>query len=333
MVQSRPAPTSDQPPAYVRFIPRRVTASNSLRPAVLLIAFFSAVYALFAAAAVIRRRNETDTSSKMDTVYLVMAILYFAVAASEVFGIGAAYKQSIRLVRYYFYAQCVSAVVVTAAEILRVVVHFTDKSAIQAACAAGEKQDQAGSTNPSSDADIADYCSWVWRRASYWDIGLLLLSMLFAFLFASLAASYLHQLMNPHLLRTQQPFFGQPTQAPSGQYQYPLNDVAVYPPNPYRQDPPVGGWGYAAPPYARDNLPEYSNDHDYSVAPEKVNSNSNAVPQARDPFSDQGGMTSQEYEQTQHDEEMRRQRMALNNESTDTVTLEPRNDRERQGRV
>ncbi|KAK4051931.1 hypothetical protein OIV83_002636 [Microbotryomycetes sp. JL201] len=255
----------------------------------------------------------------MDTIYLVMAILYFCVAASEVFGIGAAYKQSIRLVRYYFYAQCVAAVVVTGAEILRVVVHFTDK--------ASEKQDQAGSTNPSSDADIADYCSWIWRRASYWDIGLLLLSMLFAFLFASLAASYLHQLMNPHLLRTQQPFFGQPTQAPSGQYQYPLNDVAVYPPNPYRLDPPVGGFGYAAPPYARDNLPEYSNEHDYSVEPEKPNSNT--LTRARDPFSDQGGMTSQEYEQMQHDEELRRRA----NESTDTVTLEPRSDRDRQGRI
>lgn len=50
------------------------------------------------------------------------------------------------------------------------------------------------------------------------------------------------------------------------------------------------------------------------------------------PFSDshsQGGMTSEEREQAQHDEEMRR-RAALN-ESTDTVTLEPR--RENEGRV
>ncbi|KAK4058283.1 hypothetical protein OIO90_000440 [Microbotryomycetes sp. JL221] len=291
------------------------------------------LYALFAAAAVIRRRNETDTSTKLETVYLVMAILYFCVAASEVFGIGAAYKQSIRLVRYYFYAQCTSAVVVTAAEVLRIVVHFTDKSAILDACQAGEKQDQQGSNDPLSDNDIADYCNWVWRRSTYWDFGLLILSLLFAFLFASLAGAYLHQLMNPSLLRTRVPFVGQATGAPSSQYNstYPLDNVAVYPPNPYSLDPPVGGFGYAAPPYAQGGLPEYSNNDDYRLPPEKNNNNASSsvvgFDQARDPFSDQGGLTSQEYEQRQHDEEMRRRAQ----ESTETVTLEPRHERE--GRI
>lgn len=85
------------------------------------------VYAIFAAAAVIRRRNETDTSAKLDTVYLVMAIMYFVVSAIEWFGFAAAYKQSIRLVRYYFWSTATAALIVTAAEILRIVVHFTDK--------------------------------------------------------------------------------------------------------------------------------------------------------------------------------------------------------------
>jgi hypothetical protein len=117
------------------------------------------VYGLCAGAAVIRRRNETDTSSKVDTVYLALAVLYFTAAAIEIFvssdaalrrslrpwanpsllcrtlqGIGAAYKQSIKLVKYYFVGSASVAVIVTAAELMRVIVHFTDKVSSLALC-------------------------------------------------------------------------------------------------------------------------------------------------------------------------------------------------------
>lgn len=201
-------------------------------------------------------------------------------------------------------------------------------------------------------SDVNDYCSWTWRRSTYWDVGLLIFrsaftptaassvpgahtsplststnSILLSVLFASLAGAYLHQLLNPQLLRTHRPQFGSATGAPSSQYAYPLQ---AYPPNPYSLDPPVGGFGYAAPPYAAGGLPEYSNDSGFVATDDKERGHlqsPSAV--ARDPFSDDGGMTSQEYEQRQHDEEMRRRAQ----ESTETVTLEPRSDREREGRV
>lgn len=40
---------------------------------------------MFAGAAVIRRRNESDSSATVDTVYLALAVLYFTAAAIEVF--------------------------------------------------------------------------------------------------------------------------------------------------------------------------------------------------------------------------------------------------------
>ncbi|ORY88838.1 hypothetical protein BCR35DRAFT_320752 [Leucosporidium creatinivorum] len=303
----------DAPPMYSRVPTLR--SSNSLRPAVLMVAFFSAIYGLCAGAAVIRRRNETDTSSKVDTVYLALAVLYFTAAAIEIFGIGAAYKQSIRLVKYYFFGSASVAVIVTAAELTRVIVHFTDKSAIQAACIAGEKADQTGSSATSTDAEITSYCASVWRNASYWDIGLLLFSIFLSFFFASLVASYLHQLLNPQLLRTHTAHV-----APSSQYNYPLQP---YPPNPYGQ-PYGAGQGFVPPPYnPAGGPPTYSNESGYDMPKDEK--------EGANPFADsQGqGMSSEEREQLQHDEEMRRR--ALNSESTDTVTLEPR--RENEGRV
>lgn len=165
-------------------------------------------------------------------------------------------------------------------------------------------------------SELASYCSSVWRNASYWDVGLLLFSIFLSFFFASLVASYLHQLLNPQLLRTHTAHV-----APSSQYNYPLQP---YPPNPYgqpgAQQPYGGAQQFVPPPYnPAGGPPTYNNDSGYDMPKDEK--------EGADPFADsQGGMTSEEREQAQHDEEMRRA-----GESTDTVTLEPR--RENEGRV
>lgn len=156
---------------------------------------------------------------------------------------------------------------------------------------------------------------------------MLLFSLFLSLFFASLVASYLHQLLNPQLLRTHTAQVGAGGAA-SSQYAYPLQQ---YPPNPYGQGSATAAPGYQAgfvpPPYnPAGGPPGYANDSGYEVSKEKEGGEQHGV----DPSSDhqgQGGMTSQDYEQRQHDEEMRRRA----NESTDTVTLEPR--RENEGRV
>jgi len=169
-------------------------------------------------------------------------------------------------------------------------------------------------------SELTSYCSTVWRNASYWDVGLLLFSFFLSFFFASLVASYLHQLLNPQLLRTHTAQV-----APSSQYNYPLQP---YPPAPYGQSgqPYGGGAGahqFVPPPYnPAGGPPTYNNESGYDMPKDEK--------EGANPFADsqgQGGMTSEEREQMQHDEEMRRRA----GESTDTVTLEPR--RENEGRV
>lgn len=81
-----------------------------------------------------------------------MAILYFVCAAIEIFGCFAAYRQSIAHVKLYFYGSASVAVIATAAELSRLVLHFTDKAAIQAACRTGEVADEAKDVLKSTDA-------------------------------------------------------------------------------------------------------------------------------------------------------------------------------------
>lgn len=145
---------------------------------------------------------------------------------------------------------------------------------------------------------------------------LLIFSFFLSLFFASLVASYLHQLLNPQLLRTHVAVAG------SSQYAYPLQpypNVAPY--------PPAGGqqyYGGPAPPpgYAPGGLPVYSNEGGYEMPRD------DKTP-GPDPFADRNApqLSAEEREQMQHDEEMRRRAM----ESTETVTLEPR--RENEGRV
>lgn len=246
--------------------------------------------------------------------------MYAVCVFIECYGIFAAFSQKIKLVTWYFIGTASTAIIVTAAELLRLIVHFTDKTAILAACLASEQADQRGSTRPLSDDDLRDYCESVWRGRSYWDIGLLVFSILLSWLFASLAGSYLYQLKNPQSMRTHTA-----TLAPSSAYNYPLQQ---YPPNPYGQPPQQQP--FSAPPYApygaQGPLPAYDNDGGFADTKEKREGDVSA----HDPFSDRGGMSSQEYEQRQHDEEEARRRAT---ESTDTVTLEPRDRREVEGRV
>lgn len=149
----------------------------------------------------------------------------------------------------------------------------------------------------------------MWRSRSYWDVGLLIFSLVLSLFFASLVASYLQQLLNPALLRQRTAQV-----APSSQYNYPLQ---VYPPNPYGQPQQQPyDQGFVPPPYNPAGGPPGYGGNEAPFDP----------PKEKDPFADGGQMTSEQREQQQH-EEMRRRAA----ESTDSVDLTPR--RENEGRV
>ena len=141
---------------------------------------------------------------------------------------------------------------------------------------------------------------------------MLLVSTAISFFFASLAASYLHQLLNPQSMRTHQANL-----APSNQYAYPL---PAYPPPP---GPPGGDYpagptpGFqAAPPYVGDGR---------DVAKEKAEYERYGEAGAPETPYGEGGELSPFGDRHQ----VGQQERGYDVGSTDTVALEPRRDVER----
>ncbi|GAA6027886.1 hypothetical protein JCM8097_001765 [Rhodosporidiobolus ruineniae] len=322
----------------------RLVRRANLRPAVLIVAFFSCIWGIIAGAASLRRRDD-DLPSKVNLVYLVLGILYFICSALEAFGFFAAWKSSIGLVRSYFWASASIALIVTASELLRTIIHFTEKSGIQSGCIKSYATDVAAGTYTSSAVET--FCKEQWRNATYVDIALLIFSFLVAGFFASLAASYLHQLQNPQLLRTHEAAVGG---AASSQYAYPLQPYQGGAAPPY---PNVNPYGTAPPHYgpsggAGSNLPGYDNPFGVEADDDKTPVGGGyggsgpyapppgPPPAAQNPFADsvehnqpaelvrREGETAEEFEQRQHDHdvEMERTRQRfVGSESTETVTL------------
>ncbi|BGP46896.1 hypothetical protein JCM10450v2_002747 [Rhodotorula kratochvilovae] len=294
-----------------------------------------AVWGLIVASVYLRNRGDAETPASLDTVYLALGIVYFICVAIEVFGFFAAYRASLPLVRSYFYGSLAVAFLITAAELVRTIFHFTQKSSIIKACEDSYTGDISGGRL--SSETVASYCRDSWRNASYVDIALLIFSFFISFIFASLAASFLHQLKNPQSLRTHTA-----TLAPSSQYAYPL---APYPGGP--GGPGVAGSAYpaSASPYAMPPphyahpadggaaLPAYDNPYGVAPSEEKLPSHEGAAPPpaAENPFADavqhargadpepvrREGESGEEFERRQHEWNVRRY-----GESTETVTLE-----------
>ncbi|GAA5975708.1 hypothetical protein JCM10908_005253 [Rhodotorula pacifica] len=345
MQPQRQAPDAPPPPyALQRFMPRRAGRTN-LRPVVLVIAFFSAIWALVVGASYLRSRSRDDSlPSSLRLPYLILAILYFLCTAVEIFGVAAAYRASIPLVRAYFWASAASAIVVTACEILRTIFHFTKKGEIISSCVNSYSQDIASGIY--SNADVSSFCNDDWRNRSYVDIAILIFTFFVSFAFASLNASFLHQLQHPENLRTQV------AQAASSQYAYPLR--------PFDAPPPMYPDGTQHP------LPSYDNPYGVSASEEKF-SNPGAgggvtgqyapppgpppAATASNPFADQvehpnagaqlvrrPGESADDFEQRQHEHDLAHssgggQFYSAHDEdgadrdafaSTETVTLEPR---------
>ncbi|SGY48939.1 BQ5605_C001g00717 [Microbotryum silenes-dioicae] len=350
-MSTRAAPSQQAVPMLARFIPARFAQRSSLRPAVMLIAFFGAAYSLFATASLVRRRNDQDTSSKLHTMYLVLIILYALTAAVEAFGVVAVYRSSIGLVKAYFLASVAVALVVTGAECTRLALHFTDKvrstsvhppctststssnsslsllfsqSAIISACVSTETliDSIAGTPSTSDIDDIDNYCRALWQRNVYWDFGLLVFSLLLSVLFASTVATYLQQLLNPALTRQHHVQVQNFNTAGSSQYNYPggiypggIYPGGIYPAGAYPPNP--YGQPSAPPLYQPGFVPAY--EPNAFVA----NNPNGEKGEAANPFGDRQRLTTEQREQMEHDREVEAERRRTN-ASTETVTLEPR---------
>ncbi|GJN87571.1 hypothetical protein Rhopal_000525-T1 [Rhodotorula paludigena] len=330
---TREAPNAarEAPPPYTlqRFSRNGQTRSN-LRPVILIVAFFATIYGIILGAASLRRRGD-DEPAKINSMNLIVAILYFVCVAAEVFGFFAAYRQSLALVRMYFYASLGVAAIVTGSELVRTIFHFSEKSSIISSCINSYSSDV--SSGRLTSTTVEDYCNDSWRRQSYLDIALLVFSFFVAFLFASLAASYLHQLKNPQSMRTHAPAL-----APSSSYAYPLQPYPDGGPMPYPHSAHPYAAGPPGYPSGGPTLPQYDNPHGFAApSDDKLPP---PPPAAENPFADQvehaaqqrgeptrrEGESAAEFELRQHewDQEEQERRRREYGESTETVTLEPR---------
>jgi len=184
-----------------------------------------------------------------------MGSLYSVVAVIEAFGIFAAVKATIPLVRLYSIASAAALLCVLAAESIRTAVHFKFKDQLIDECTneltgvvvrEGNLFRSASKTlNP---ADARNVCNSYWDHDSFSDIAWLIAALLLGLFFVSIAFSFYRQLLDPSSVRT----------APSNVYR--LEARAMYPP---AQGPIPGYAPYNphpdyVPPYDPHKPPIYS---------------------------------------------------------------------------
>lgn len=192
-----------------------------------------------------------------------------AVAAIEVFGIWAAVRQNLHMVKLYVTLSLFVVVIVFGAEILRLVLHFKFKGPMINECIALVNSDSdpgdgfgfLGSHHPHGliPADASDYCNSAWSHNTFSDIAWLIFSLIGSLIFSSIAYSYYRQLLDPSSVATRYPR-RQPDNVPLDTFR--SN-------NEYSQYSEQRGLGYNAgpsnpppsefvPPYEPSKLPGYA---------------------------------------------------------------------------
>ncbi|KAL0061302.1 hypothetical protein AAF712_011879 [Marasmius tenuissimus] len=204
--------------------------------------------------------NDGQRTKTLATISLVLGILYITICAIEAFGVAAASMQRLPLIRIYAMLSAVVTVLVAASGLIRVVIHFTGKDDIIAECTNVTKnRDFAyypfGFWGPSryqfvDENDARRWCNDAWSHDSWAEIVQLIILLIIAALWTSIAFSYYRQVLDPtspaNVSRVPAP------QQWSAHYQPPYNGGNGYG-QPYYGQPGYGqpGWGqqgYGAPP-------------------------------------------------------------------------------------
>jgi len=221
-------------------------------------------------------------------------------------------QQKIKAGRLYVWAVILGGCLVTAAETIRMALHFVFKTDLKAACQtryAGDTADFA------SNADVQDWCDSDWQNGIWRDAAWLIFGLICSVFMYILSRAYYHQLLDPN--------FGRTTGAASNRFR--LQQMG--PPAaavPYGQDPPF------VPPYSNGGMPDSAagyaeppgyNNHDApAYTPPEKGSN---------PFAN-SDVKSGDIGQRRNEEDLESQAQHLNanNGSDDTLP-----GRQREGRV
>jgi len=269
-------PPPGAPPSYA--FANRLYRYN-LRPVVLTIATLSALWALLSSIGFFRSisTERADNVPKLATFSIVLGALYAGMFALEAFGVLAAVTQRVPFVRIYAFLSAIAALIVIAAGLIQVIVHFTLKADIVSECTdLSENQTIAvypfGLFGPVhhdilSPEDAASWCNDAWDHDSWADIVSLLITIFLAGLFSVIAFSYYRQMLDPSSVanssRVPAERFGVPSHynppyynsasVPNLGYDYRSHEQQFAPPP---GPPPQREEGYDKPPeYLGGNMP------------------------------------------------------------------------------
>jgi len=144
---------------------------------------------------------------KLAVFSIVLGVLYTTVCAIEIFGIVAAVTQRLPLVMAYATASVVSCLVVVAAGLMGVVIHFVDKGDLIKECTTLSTGDTvvlrfggifgSSSSDTLSPSEAASFCQSDWDHASWSNIISFLLETLLGVLFSLIAVAYYRQCLDP----------------------------------------------------------------------------------------------------------------------------------------
>jgi len=185
------------------------TYRSSLRPVVAVVSGLSALWSLFSAIGFFRAISleKHENSPKLALFAVIIGAVSMALFAVEAFGVLAAALQRAAIVRLFAFASFAAIALVTGSGVLRVIVHFTDKSEIIHVCTdlstgATFAVYPFGFWGPEhhetlNAADAASWCNSQYDRDSWQLIISLLVTMLIWTAFSMLAWGYYRQVLDP----------------------------------------------------------------------------------------------------------------------------------------
>lgn len=145
--------------------------------------------------------------SKLATFSIVLGVLYAVVCAIEIFGTVAAVTQRLPLVMAYATASVGSCLVVVAAGLMGIVIHFVEKGDLITECTTLSTGDTAvirfggifgsSSSETLTPSEAASFCQNAWDHASWSNIISFLLETLLGMLFSLIAIAYYRQCLDP----------------------------------------------------------------------------------------------------------------------------------------
>ncbi|KDQ56547.1 hypothetical protein JAAARDRAFT_36036 [Jaapia argillacea MUCL 33604] len=285
MNTTRPPPLQGNPPSYA-FVTR--VYRRSLRPVIIVIALLSAIWTLLWSISLFQEvgLDQDQHEHKLSIMAIVLGAMYLAIAVIGFFGVLAASLQRLFLIRLYVMATVIAAVLVVAAGIMRVVVHFVFKNDLITECtnlSTGATVDyRSGIWGPYSETQLTQpeaqsFCDNAWSHDSAGEIISLLIEIVMAALFCSISVSYYRQMLDPTSVVNS-------SRAPSSQYRGGAFPARYNPPYstsvpelaydaPYGHPAPAYAPPPGAPPKAYGGLggkDGYDSDHDEEFDPARL---------------------------------------------------------------